>query len=118
MKFILLAIFVLFAAQPLQASSCDMSNGQDTGHSQHGSMSDKQMDHENMQDMDCCDQGPADMGDGCGSMSHCGSCPAGLAVIHPAAFGTFFDSSPQQFFSKGNEPPNRIDSPPFRPPIA
>jgi len=118
MKFIFLAIFVLLAAQPLQASSCDMSNGQGTDHSQHGSMNDTAMDHENMQDMDCCDQDSADMGDGCGAMTHCGSCPAGVAVIHPAIFGANFDSNQQQFFSKGNEPPSRFDSPPLRPPIA
>jgi hypothetical protein len=118
MKFILLAIFVLFAAQPLQASPCDMGTGQDKGHSQHGNMNDTLVDHENMQDMDCCDQDPNETGDGCGSMSHCGSCPAGMAVIHPVAFGAVFDSNTQPLFNKGNEPPSRFGSPPFRPPIA
>jgi len=64
MKYVLLAIFVLFAAQPLQASSCDMYGGQNSGHSQHGDMLDSDMN-----DMDCCDDDPASPGDGCDSMS-------------------------------------------------
>ena len=54
MKYVLLAIFVLIAAQPLQASYCDICDGQDSGQSQHGNMNESTMDND-MQDMDCCD---------------------------------------------------------------
>ncbi len=41
MKYVFLAIFVLIASQPMQVSSCDMQNAQQT--SQHGS---HDMDHD------------------------------------------------------------------------
>jgi len=112
MKFVLLAIFVLFAAQPLQASPCDMCDGQNASHSQHGDMHDGDMGG-----MDCCDTDPADTGDGCGSMSHCGACTAGLTAISPSAYRAFFNSGSLQFPMVTNEPLSRYSSPPFRPPI-
>ncbi len=117
MKFVLLAIFVLFAAQPLQASPCDMCDGQNASHSQHGDMHDGDMDHSDMGGMDCCDTDPADTGDGCGSMSHCGACTAGLTAISPSAYRAFFNSGSLQFPMVTNEPLSRYSSPPFRPPI-
>ena len=116
MKFVLLAIFVLFAAQPLQASPCDMCDGQSSGHSQHGDMLDGDMDHGDM-DMDCCDHDPTDSSDGCGSMSHCGACTAGLTAISPSAYRAFFNSGSLQFPMVTNKSLSRYSSPPFRPPI-
>jgi len=113
MKYVLLAIFVLFAAQPLQASPCDMCDGQNTGHSQHGDMHDG-----DMQNMDCCDHEPADTGDGCGSMSHCGACTAGVMAINPSVANAIFSTSSRQYLPDTGEPLNRFNSPPFRPPIA
>ena len=113
MKYVLLAIFVLFAAQPLQASPCDMFDGQNTGHSQHGDMHDG-----DMQDMDCCDHEPADTGDSCGSMSHCGACTAGVMAINPSVVNAIFSTNSRQYLHDTGEPLNRFNSPPFRPPIA
>jgi len=118
MKYVLLAIFVLLAGQPLQASTCDMDHGQGTSHSQHGNMLDGPMDDDAGSKMDCCDQDPEDTSDGCNSMSHCGACGAGLAVVSPSTINTIFISGSQQYFSASNEPSNISFSPPFRPPIA
>ena len=118
MKFILLAIFVLFAAQPLQASSCDMCDDQETGHSQHSTMHDGSMEHENMQDMDCCDHDPGTPDNGCSSMSHCGACVAGLGVVSSSTPGTSFNSNPHQPLPTTEGILSRSGSPPFRPPIA
>ena len=109
MKYVLLAIFVLFAAQPLQASSCDMCDGQNTGHSQHDS---------DMQDMDCCDHDPADTDDGCDAMSHCGACTAGVMAIYPSTVNAIFSTNSRQYLADTGDPLNKFSSPPFRPPIA
>ena len=113
MKYVLLAIFVLFATQPLQASPCDMCDGQNLGHSQHGDMPDHDMG-----DMDCCDHDPAGTDDGCGSMSHCGACTAGVMVISPTVANPIFSSDSRQYSPDTGEPLSRFNSPPFRPPIA
>ena len=115
MKFILLAIFVLFAAQPLPATSCDMSNGQGTDHSQHGNMHDTPMD--DGQGMDCCDHDSDEPDDGCDPMSHCGACPVGFAALNPAALNMSLSSNSQPFMVVTGGPPHRTVSPPFRPPI-
>lgn len=113
MKFVLLAIFVLFAAQPLQAASCDMHDGQNSVHGQHGDMHD-----DNAHGMDCCDDNPADTDDGCNSMSQCGACPAGLAAVKPSLVNVIFSTASQQYFTFGVAPSCRFSSPPFRPPIS
>jgi hypothetical protein len=112
MKYVLLAIFVLFAAQPLQASPYDMCDGQNSGHSQHGDMLDSDMN-----DMDCCDDDPVDSGDGCGSMSHCGACTAGVTAINPSVTNAIFSTSSRQHSPDTGDPLNRFNPPPFRPPI-
>lgn len=113
MKYVLLAMFVLFTAQPLQADSCDMHANHDTSHNQNGSMQDT-----DMEDMGCCDHDPADTGDGCNTMPHCGACTAVAVAIYPSVTGiTFFPDSPQPLY-RGNESPGDFTSPPFRPPIA
>jgi len=121
MKYVLLAIFVLSAAQPLQASYCDMCDGQDNGHKQHENMHEGPMDHE-MQDMDCCDHEPADdpsdSDNGCNSMSHCGTCAAGLVAVSPSASNPVFTPNSQQIPLEADEHLNISSSPPFRPPIA
>ncbi len=112
MKYVLLAIFVLFAAQPLQASFCDMHDAQGTELSPHGNMH-----HGDMQDMDCCDQDSADM-DQCGSMSHCGACtPGDVALDAYQANLSFLTKACLNTLDTG-EPLNRFKSPPFRPPIS
>jgi hypothetical protein len=117
MKFVLLAIFVLFAAQPLQASACDMQNGQDTKHSQHDNMSDGPMD-DHAPGMECCDNDSDDSDDGCDSMSHCGACATGLAALNPSTLKTIYSSNLQRHFPIAGGILSRPCSPPFRPPIA
>jgi len=116
MKYVLLAIFVLFAAQPLQASACDMHDAQDTSHSQHGKMHDNPMD-DGGQDMDCCDDDPASPDKGCDSMSHCGACTAGVVALNPSTFNPIFDLNLQQCLLTTGEPLSRFGPPPLRPPI-
>ena len=118
MKFVLLAMFVLFAAQPSQAVSCDMSGIPDTGHGQHSNMPDVSMDHDDMQDMDCCDEEPADSGHDCSSYSHCGACAASFTALNPSALETLLSSSPRVFLPLAQGILHRAQSPPFRPPIA
>jgi hypothetical protein len=113
MKYVLLAILVLFAAQPVQASACDMHDGQNSSHSQHGNMHD-----DNDQAMDCCADEPTDMDENCGSMDQCGACPASLAAVKPSIVSIIFNSGSNQFLAASNAPMCRFSSPPFRPPIS
>ena len=113
MKYVLLAMFVLFAAQPMQAAACDMNDGQSSGHSQHANMHDN-----DNHGMDCCDDQPADTADGCGSMDQCGACPAGLAAVKPSIVNVIFDSGSRPLTTVADAPLCRFSSPPFRPPIS
>ena len=113
MKYVLLAIFVLFAGQPLQAASCDMHDGQDTSQNQHGTPTD---DHG--QNMDCCDHDPDSKGGACDSLSRCGTFVAGFVAVTPSTPDTIFSSNSQQIFHIVDGILSIPDSPPFRPPIA
>jgi len=108
-----MAIFVLIAAQPSQASLCDMCDGQETSHSQHDNMNGGDMDG-----MDCCDHDSAELGDGCESMSHCGACTVGLVAISPATFNAIHNPGSLQYPMTSNGPLSNSSPPPFRPPIA
>lgn len=116
MRFIFLAIFVLLAAQPLPVAACDMHTGQETTHDTSGAMTGGSMDHD-AQDMDCCDQGPASADDGCGSFSHCVTCPAGLVALTPSAPSLATGLATQAYLPAMGMPLNGTASPPFRPPI-
>jgi len=124
MKYVLLAIFVLFAAQPLRASLCDMYDAQGTAQGAHGDMHDGDMDHGDMQGMDCCDHDPtdssdpADSNDLCNSMSHCGACTASVVALNADMAISISTLASRQYLSNTGEPLNRFKSPPFRPPIA
>jgi hypothetical protein len=123
MKYVLLAIFVLFAAQPLRASMFDMCNDQGTTQGSHGDMPQEDMhggdmSHGDMQDMDCCEQDPADSHDSCDSMSHCGACTASVVALNADMAISVFTVVSRQYLSDTGEPLYRIKSPPFRPPIA
>ncbi len=110
MKYIFLAIFVLLAAaaQPLQASLCDMCDAQGTSHSQHGDMG----------DMDCCGQDSTPSSDNCDPMSHCGACTAGPVIVSINTTNIVFAVNPRQFLPDTDKPLSRFNSPPFRPPIS
>lgn len=117
MKYVLLAIIVLFAGLPLPSAGCDMHDSQDAGYSQHSNMRDMPMD-DHGQGMDCCDHDSSDQDDACKPMSHCGACPTGLVALNPSAFNISFDSTPYQDLTDKKDIQSRSDSPPFRPPIA
>jgi len=113
MKYVLLAIFVLFAAQPVQVA-CDMHDDQNNTHGKHGDMN-----GDDGMDMDCCDDDPSSPSDNCDSMLHCGACAVGVASISAAIVSAAFDVLPtHRYAAKTHDPANRFLSPPFRPPIA
>ena len=113
MKYVLLAIFVLFATQPIQASECNMPDAQGTSHGQHGDMQDQ-----DGPDLDCCDNDSSGSSTDCDSMSHCVAGSATGAAINTAPLSAaFFTTSSQQYLVDSDGPLSRFNSPPFRPPI-
>jgi len=113
MKYVLLAFFVLIAAQPMQVMSCDMHDSQQT--SQHGS---HDMNHDGGQDMDCCDHDPSVPSDNCDAMSHCGACPAGVMAFSTFTVSTPFKTNARLYLPDTGEPLSNFNPPPFKPPIA
>ena len=112
MKYVLLAMFVLFAAQPLQASVCDVHDGQGSVHSQHGNMHD-----DNNPGMDCCGDDASGMSDSC-SMEQCGTCLAGMSAVKPSLVNVIFNTGSEQYLPISDAPNCSFKSPPFRPPIS
>jgi len=117
MKYVFLAIFVLLAAQPFQASFCDMHGSQETSHSGHDMQDGPMMDDDGM-GMDCCDHDPSTQSDNCDSMSDCGACTSAVLALTPASVIAFFNIDSHQYFSNTNGPINSFSAPPFRPPIS
>jgi len=113
MKYVFLAIFVLIAAQPMQVSSCKMHDTQQASHS--GS---HDMNHDDGQDMDCCDHDPSVPSDSCDSVSHCGATTAGVMAFSSIAVNVIFNSNSRLYQSDTGEPLSRFKSPPYKPPIA
>jgi hypothetical protein len=113
MKYVVLAIFVLIASQPLQVSSCEMNNAQQT--SQHGS---HDMDHDDGSSMDCCDHDPSVPSDNCDSQSHCGAYPTSVMAISALTINVIFKSNTRLFLPDTGEPQSSFNPPPFKPPIA
>ena len=111
-KYVFLAIFVLFAAQPVQAKSCDMHDSQTMSHSDS-----HDMDHEDGQDMDCCDHDPSVPSDNCDSTSHCGACTAGVLAFNTFVVSTIHKTNSKLYLPDTGEPLNPFNPPPFKPPI-
>ena len=112
MKFIFLAFFVFIASLPVEATSCDMQEPQETSHNQHGDMQ-----HDNMSGMDCCDLDPSALPDQCDSNTHCGANATVIAIsIHATC--AFHGVSKHRYLSESDWLSSRFTSPPFRPPIA
>jgi hypothetical protein len=118
MKFVFLAIFVLFAALPVQATGCDMQQSQGASHSSHTEMPGHDMDDGDGADMDCCDHDPSVPSDECDPMSHCGAATAGVASIDSSTVDLIFSVGSRQCSADTGAPLNNYSSPPFRPPIA
>jgi len=124
MKYVFLAIFVLLATQPMQVSSCDMHESQQS--SQHGSHDMNQqssqhgshdMNHGDDQKMDCCDHDPSVPPDTCDSMSHCGACPTGVMAFNAFSINAIFKTNTRLYLPDTGEPPSSFNPPPFKPPI-
>lgn len=107
MKYVFLAIFVLLAAQPLQASLSDMCGAQGTSFTPHG----------DMDNMDCCGQDPTESSDNCDPMSHCGACVAGVVTVSTDTTNAISPTNFRQYLPDTGEPLKRFSSPLFRPPI-
>jgi hypothetical protein len=119
MKYVFLAIFVLFSTQPMQTMSCDMHDAQQT--SQHGSHDmdhGDDMNHGDNQDMDCCDHDPSVPTDNCDSMSHCGACPAGVLAFNSLTIEPVFNTNSRLYLPDTGEPLSGFSPPLFKPPIA
>ena len=121
----LLAIFVLLAAQPLQASFCDMCADQKAMHSgmasdeEHGHDMHAGMDHgDDSQAMDCCDDESAAGDDHCATMAHCGACPTGNAAVSPSIAAVMISTAKMKLDFSSDPPVYQNSSPPFRPPIS
>ncbi len=71
MKQVILAILIVIAAQPLQASFCAMDMDQEVHHSMDSGGSDP----------GCCDHEQPDSSDSCDPQMHCGAAPASVAVL-------------------------------------
>ena len=117
MKYMFLAIFVLIASMPMQVSSCDMHDSQQT--SQHGS---HDMNHDGGpgmgSGMDCCDHDPAVPSDNCDSMFHCGVCTAGVMAFNALTINSIFKTNNRLHLPDTGEPLSSFNPPPFKPPIA
>jgi len=118
MKYIFLSIFVLLAAQPFQASSCDMHDAQDTVQSQHAGMHGNGQDMNMDMDMDCCDHDPSDTSDNCDSLSHCGASASGVVTIDSSVVSVAYASDTHHTVTDSGHLLSQFTSPPFRPPIA
>jgi len=107
MKQVILAILIVIAAQPLQASVCAMDMGQDMQHAMDVGGSDP----------DCCDHDQPESSD-CEPLMHCGAAPAGVAVLDA---GIVFRAVPLigqlPLFRTGPLSPS-FDAPLYRPPIS
>ena len=117
MKYVFLAFFVLFAAQPMQVSGCDMYQSQGTTHGGHTEMPGHDMDDGEAADMDCCDHDPSMPSGECDSMSHCGACTAGVVSIDSSTANLIFSVVCRQYAADTNAPLSNYTPPPFRPPI-
>ena len=117
MKNVILALLIVFAAQPVQASACAM--GMNTGEMNSG------MDHvmhhapqAPQSDTDCCDQDETLTSQPCDPTAHCSATPAGAAALDASFIaGTVFINGSLPSFENGPLTPS-FDSPPYRPPIS
>ena len=117
MKNVILALFVLFAAQPVQASFCTM----DLNMGNMNSAMDHVMQHAvdaPVPDVDCCEHEDTDTSRSCDSTAFCGATPASAAVLEAGLkSGTVLMVRRLPLFKNSPLTPS-FDSPPYRPPIS
>ena len=112
MRYVILALLILLAAQPAQASFCstDMGMGDTT----------PVMDHAMPQtpDTNCCDHEDQDSSQSCDPLAYCGAVPAGAAVLAAGLdFVPVLIAARLPSFNNGPLIPS-FDSPLYRPPIS
>ncbi len=112
MRHVLLAIFVLFAAQPAPAALVATCDGMDGSQGMHMSM--QASAHHTM---DCCDHHQGATHDGCTPQSHCGGCVAAAVAIDSDISPAAFTPPAQPCFDDAQAALTGTFSPPFRPPI-
>jgi len=105
MKHVILALLILFAAQPVQASFCSMDMN----------MGDMDM---SMDDSDCCNHEQPDSSDSCDPKMHCGAAPAGVAVLDAGLDSRAVPLSGLLPSFKNRPLSPSFDSPLYRPPIS
>ena len=118
----ILALFVLFAAQPVQASFCTMDmNMADMNMCNLNSAMDHVMQHAAdapVHDVDCCAHDDTDTSRSSDSTAFCGATPASAAVLEAGLHsGTVLVVRRLPLFKNSPLTPS-FDSPPYRPPIS
>jgi hypothetical protein len=108
MKQLILAILIVIAAQPLQASSCAMDTAQTVQHAMDTSGS----------DADCCDHEQPGSSDSCDPQMHCGAAPSGVAVIDAGIDSRAVPVNGLLPFFKNRPLSPSFDPPLYRPPIS
>ena len=114
MKHVILAIFILIAVQPVQASLCAMDMDMDMD-MDHGAQHEMETDRSHP---DCCDNDKQDPTGSCDPQLHCGAAPASAAMLDlgPDSATIPLAGQPPSFKNRPLSP--SFDSPPFRPPIS
>lgn len=112
MRFILLAIFVLIASQPVQVSACDMHDAPQSA--QHGS---HDMDHGGGQKMDCCDHDPGMPSDHCNPAFHCNAHSMGAMAFDAISLSVVYIQGDRLDWPDSSPPLSNFTPPPFKPPI-
>jgi hypothetical protein len=107
-KQVILAILIVIAAQPLQASFCAMDMGQTAQHL---------MDVDGS-DSDCCNHDQPGSTDSCDPQIHCGAAPAGVAVLDAGLDSRAVPLSGLLPSFKNRPLSPSFDSPLYRPPIS
>jgi hypothetical protein len=115
-KQVILAILIVIAAQPLQASVCSMDMEMNMGMGMDHGM--KHAPDAPSPDADCCDHDDTNTPHSCDSAANCGAAPAGAAVFDDGFdAGTVLIAGRLPSFKNGPLTPS-FDSPLYRPPIS
>jgi hypothetical protein len=112
MRYVLLAIFVLLASQPVQVTACDMHDARQNA--QHGT---HDMGHGGGQKMDCCDHDPGMPPDHCNPVFHCGAQSVGVMAFNALTVSVMFVPGDPLDLPDTGDPLSNFSPPPFKPPI-
>lgn len=107
-KQVILALLFVIAAQPVQASSCEMDMSQVVQHA---------MDIDSF-DPDCCNHEQPGSSHSCDLLMHCGAAPAGVAVLDTGLDSCTVPVAGLLSSFKNRPLSPSFDSPLYRPPIS